>query len=61
MVTREDVERAKIAAKAVFDIGYATHATALDVDVAAYAADVATFAAAWNKYIKLKEAFENGN
>ena len=49
-VTKEDVDKAR-----------ATHATALDVDVAAYAADVATFAAAWNKYIKLKEAFENGN
>ncbi len=59
MVTKEEVDKAYDAAKAVFDIGYATHATALDVDVAAYAADVATFAAAWNKYIKLKQEYES--
>ena len=63
MVTKEDVDKAKAAAKAVFDIVYATHATAtaLDVDVAAYAADFATFVAALDKYIKLKVEFENGN
>ena len=61
MVTKEEVERAKIAAKAVFDVAYATYATALDIDVAAYAADVATFAAAWNKYIELEREYENGN
>ena len=63
MVTKEDVDKAKAAAKAVFDIVYATHATAtaLDVDVAAYAADFATFVAAWDKYNKLKREYENEN
>lgn len=60
MVTKEDVEKAK----AAFDAADAAYADAAAWAAYAKAADAAADAvavAAWDKYIKLKEEFENGN
>jgi len=58
MVTKEEVERAKAAAVAAYDAAVAAY----DAADAAYDADTVEAAdAAFDKYRKLKEAFENGN
>ena len=54
MVTKEDVEKAKAAAKAAEAVYEA--ATFADELAADEAAD-----AAWEEYVKLKEEFENAN
>ena len=54
MVTKEDVEKAKFAADVAVDI--LIIAGVADKDAAVAAAD-----AAWDKYIKLRQEFKNGN
>ena len=56
-VTKEDVDKAS----AALDAAYAdANIARVDAKAAVEAADFAR-AAAWNKYIKLKEEYENGN
>ena len=61
MVTKEDVEKAKAAAKA--DDAEAAALAAADVGAIEAALAAATEAAeeAWEEYVKLKEEFENAN
>ena len=68
MVTKEDVDKAKAdynavaanAAKATAAVSY-DYDYACDYTAAAVEAAVADAAKAWEKYLKLKEAFGNGN
>ena len=66
MVTKEQVDKARAAYADEDAAAYAANAAAWadsafddDADAAEAAADAAR--AAWDKYIKLKEEFENGN
>ena len=69
MVTKEQVDKARAAYADEDAAAYAANAAAWadsafddDADAAEAAADAAYAArAAWDKYIKLKEEFENGN
>ena len=67
MVTKEQVDKARAAYADEDAAAYAANAaawadSAFDADAAEAAADAAYAArAAWDKYIKLKEEFENGN
>lgn len=59
MVTEEDVEKAKAEWMAVYDYSYSSWKTALTADVFLETA-VAAYVA-YDRYLKLRQEYENGN